>query len=300
MADGYPFEKRKEDVLDEDRVSRCRSTWERNGSSGEFLAGFFEKKLVGWIRLREDDFLTHQFGHDYRIADWELVQRNRDDVREQLLQAIRERYPEAIIQFSQPSQNRTARSFYLKQPDVEGGPTDLYLGRHFENGSPTQTDETQSSEVIPLEPEDDLTQYLPNEREYFPCRNLLAAGSARDTLAAKFTETLNRETTSGFALDGAHDGDGTIVLDRQPQPFEGITPTAHILYFRAASTDKSTDRLLNAAHRVFDEAGVEYCEVRLDEPSDREHNFLNSRGYRSLSKRMYFLRLPDGVDPPLK
>ncbi|MFB6226798.1 MAG: hypothetical protein ABEH89_00545, partial [bacterium] len=117
MAEGYPFEKRKKDIKDEDSVGRCRATWGDQSPSGEFLAAYFEAKLVGWIKLHKSDDISRYFDHPYRIAEWELIQRNRDDIRGQLLDAIRRRYPDSIIEFSQPSQNRTGRNFYLKQPD---------------------------------------------------------------------------------------------------------------------------------------------------------------------------------------
>lgn len=295
MAEGYPFEKRKKELRNGDRATRCRATWTNNNTGGQFLAGFFEKKLVGWIHVRRDGGLSDELGTDYRVAEWELIQRNRDDVRAQLLEGIRTRYPESIVQFRQPSQNRTARNFYLGQPDVSGGPTDLVLGRRTGDNPPDATD----FPVIPLSELDSLEAMIPEDPGgVSPCRTLLKPGTAKRRLRRQFDSFRERDSAGGFVDESTG---GIILYDYETTVPDGATPSGRIPYLRIGSSDnrQGARDLVRAAETELARAGVVYTEARLDESRQDEYEDLVDAGFNPLTKNMYFVRLPEGSDSPL-
>lgn len=138
MIEGYPFENHRDDFTGDMDIDQTKSTWHDENTNVSYFAAHFGDKLVGWIEISESQALSSTLENPYRIGRRELIQRNRDDVRSKLLDEINDHYSTGIIEIYQPAQNRTARNFLLKQPNIIAGRTINHLG--LRNTDPDQID----------------------------------------------------------------------------------------------------------------------------------------------------------------
>jgi hypothetical protein len=286
MVEGYPFEQGRRDKLGEDRLSRLRSSWEGTDESPALLAAYFDAKLVGWLQLETDELLSRYSPTPLVRARHELVQRNRDDVRHHLLEAVRERFPEAVIQFRQPTQNRTARSYLLGQPDVVAGRTLVHLSRP--EGTENRTSESKHNN-------------LTRDPETMPDLAELLTLAHNDLLPSRHGEDLDLEEYSRDLIEKYATGDdrnllaltsdsGTrAVLLLEERPNGSGTPIVRGRLVTKNDDLEGLPALLFAAEELVSEGTLE---LRLS--SDRELLFetLQDLGYEPLTKRMLLYRFP--------
>lgn len=296
MADGYPFEKRRNELRDEDLAARCRSTWKNGTPSGKFLAAFFEAKLVGWIRVRESPFPSDRLQGSYKTADWELIQRNRDDIRERLFQEIVREYPESVIGFSQPSQNRTARNFYLGQEEVVEGPVDLLLGRRLNTDASPASIPEMPSEMSPASATSILANF-PADRlgGFLTPRTILPEDRFTSLATEKVRTYLESESRGGLSIESGKDSNQFLLYDHETTTGDALTSTGR-LPFVGFQAGAENEKLLDAVLEKFRSLAIEYVEARLDESNELAHRTLLETGFKPLTKRMYFFRVPSDAN----
>lgn len=286
MVEGYPFEKSRSERLDEDRLARIRSTWETVENPPALLAAYFEARLVGWQQLKKDELLTQHSPTPFVRARHELVQRNRDDVRHHLLEAVREQFPEAVVQFRQPTQNRTARSYLLGQPDVVAGKTLVHLSRleDFEEQSAKSNHGavTRNPKSLP-----DFANLLES-----PHNDLLSPHLAEDLDLGGFSRDLVEEYTAGedkqlLALTSEVGTRAVLLLEERPN---GTGPP--IVSGRLVTENDDLGELPALLAPAEDLVGEGTLEMRIDSNRETLFEALQNKSYEPLTKRMLLYRLP--------
>lgn len=285
MVEGYPFEKGRRETLGEDRLSRLRSTWENPGETS-LLAAHFDSKLVGWLQLEPDELLSSHAPVPFVRARHELVQRNRDDVRHHLLEAVRERYPDALVEFRQPTQNRTARSYLLGQPDVVAGTTLVHLARTGDRDEPSTDSELNSVRTNP--------RSLPAFEDLpgAPHNDLLAPVLDDARWAEAFAGDLPHAYTTADHRDLlalVSDSTTRAVLLLEEQPNGSGDP---IVRARALTKSDDVDGLRTLLSAAEDFVGEGILEVRIDSERETLFETLQEINYEPLTKRMLLYRLP--------
>lgn len=293
MIEGYPFEQQRYPGDPENLSEIVRDIPPGNNHA---LAAHFGDKLVGWIEIDKDDLLSEHLPVDVHETRRELVQRNRDDVRQHLISALGERYPDDLIEFQQPSQNRTARSFLQNQPtiwfdrivNILGKNSSKTNDRHFNNLSKTQGDSRvnpNSSDPKNLEIKSPLVREILNSDEQ---QNYL------DDL-----RSIHENQSGQLFVKEASFGSIVVLVDREsaletePGTIQG---NRHTVRIHSRKFDEDAIRsIMRRIEKTVLANEDDLIEVWIDADNHRLFDQLLGLGYTARTKRMFFYRIPESL-----
>lgn len=285
LVSGYPFERRRRAAW-VDPWELFRGSWAGETSvPTRFVAARYGSRVVGWLQLLEFSDLPGV--RPLYLGRWELVQRNRDDLRGALLDAVRTRIGHTTLILEQPTQNRTARRFLRHRTRLASTGHRAVLG-----GVPDEDRDPPPDVFLPREAARPDPEDLRGWREWIrgPVRTALPGPTRRVLLRWRLSGEAGGERRWGILRDGTGSPRGLIVVARVG-PGRRIDSdmgrVEHLLLAPDADPADTVPPLLRWADTRFARWNTEHREAVVDlrhiplDPFERE-------GYRVLSRREGF------------
>ncbi len=306
LAEGYPFEKRRHSLQRVNRRRQFHRSLKKSGRTTHFLAAHFDERLVGWLRVRHHSLHSKHAPVPVHRADWELVQRNRDDIRGSMIDAVREKFSGAVVQFHQPAQNRTARRFFGTQPDVLTGEQELFLAHEDppslgESSAPPPGMQWGNLTSVPRrEVETLLGKYRRSRLHQGP---LFRDETARQILVDWLLDSIDEAYFRAEGLIAEGRLAGVVATRRNPKSFPTDVRVGSLSYIQVHPDyhGRSLGRLLLSrgfAHLL--NHGVEYVETKLCGANETALEFYRRHGMNPVTKRRHLHLVTDPeLDLPL-
>lgn len=287
LVSGYPFErKRRADWPDP--WNSFRGLWAGETTvPGWSLAARYGTKVVGWLHLLNvSDVLDEPSLH---LGRWELIQRNRDDLRGAMLNAVRAAIGGATLVLEQPTQNRTARRFLRRRDRL------ATTGHRSVLGGPPPGDTKAPSSVASLPPgKRPDVEKLEGWRECIrgPMRAALPPGARKRLRRWRLSGEAPGPRAVGLAREDTGSPAGLVVVAPVgPGRVIGrrMGRVEHLLIAPDAPPAAVILPLLEWADARFEAWGVDHREASLNPDGDLEaEGFLERRGFDLLTRREGF------------
>ncbi len=287
LVSGYPFERRRRADWP-DPWESFRGLWAGETTiPGWSLTARYGTKIVGWLHLLDLSEVLEE--NPLHLGRWELVQRNRDDLRGAMLDAVRTKIGGATLVLEQPTQNRTARRFLRRRDRLETTGHRAVLG-----GSPAgETKAPSSVSTLPVEDRPDVED-LRSWREWIhgPVRAALPSRERRHLRRWRLSGEApgpravglvrgNTGSPAGLAVV-AHVGPGRVIARRMGR-------VEHLMVSPDASAGVVLPALLKWADTRFEAWGVDHREASIDPDGGLgADGFLERRGFDLLTRREGF------------
>lgn len=285
LVSGYPFERRRRAAWS-DPWTPFRKSWTGETTvPTRFVAARYVSRVVGWLQLLD---FSHVSGlPPLFLGRWELIQRNRDDLRGALLDAVRNRVGDALLVLEQPTQNRTARRFLRRRSPLESTGHRAVLG-----GTPDE-DQDAPTHIAPLR-EVGRTDLVPFRgwRDWIrgPVRAALPRRKRRVLLRWRLSGDAPGAHRAGILRSGTETPRGLVVVARVG-PGRRIESdmgrVEHLLLAPDADPAAALLPLLRWADSRFARWNLKHREAAVDLENTPEEPF-ERRGYRVLSRREGF------------
>lgn len=287
LREGYPFEAVRRNRSDLDRNRFLSDSIIDPTSEFRTVTARFDDKLVGWMDVRNLPLLETILPVPARFALEELIQRNRNDVRDHLLEWFRDQFPDELLITWHPTQNRTARQF-LQSRGFQLARTLQHLGRDLPSSSEEADRDLQSSAVP-----DDPVRDLPPEAVLPGWASLLET----DPRESYLEEILRlHEESDERALVGADDDSLNLLLLR------GLGSDARAFgeFLLADPRPEIIDELVGTAvDRLSGNPDSSYLELIVPDAADEIIDELTQHDFSPLTKRMFHLDVPEPLEDDL-